>query len=81
MSQNKSLVYGKILVDDFPEYVEPWLKNRPRGLAIIPAHPWNKEFKHDRAIRYDRSNLDQVRKAMEIAKQRQSKGILDLSNL
>jgi hypothetical protein len=40
---DKSGVYGRVLVDDYPPYVEAWLKNRPRGLAIMPAQPWNDE--------------------------------------
>lgn len=35
-SEDKSLVYGRVLVDDYPDYVHGWLKHRPRGLAIIP---------------------------------------------
>ena len=49
--RDKSLVYGKILVDDWPEYVEPWLENRPRGLVIMPETSENKGFTHDRVIR------------------------------
>jgi len=33
----KAGVYGKVLYDDFPEYVEGWLIHRPRGLAIMPV--------------------------------------------
>jgi len=40
-SEDKGLVYGKILVDDWPPYVERWLEWRPRGLVIMPAWPWN----------------------------------------
>jgi len=40
-SQKKSLVYGKVLVDDWPDYYLPWLGVRPRGLVTVPAHPWN----------------------------------------
>jgi 5'(3')-deoxyribonucleotidase len=41
---DKSLVYGRILFDDFPPYFTAWLKVRPRGLVICLAHPWNKDF-------------------------------------
>jgi hypothetical protein len=65
ITRDKGLVYGKILVDDWPEYIERWLKWRPRGLVIMPASSQNKKFKHKQVIRYDGSNLQQVAKEME----------------
>lgn len=41
LSEEKALVYGKVLVDDWPEYVESWIKWRPRGLVISVAQRWN----------------------------------------
>ena len=52
ISQDKSLVYGRVLVDDYPDYFMPWLNHRPRGLVIAPAHPWNDGVEHDRVYRY-----------------------------
>ena len=60
ITNDKGLVYGKVLVDDFPEYIEAWLKHRPRGLVIMPAHEFNKDFKHPNVIRYDGTNLQEV---------------------
>lgn len=37
----KRLVYGKVLFDDWPKYITPWLKRRPRGLVLMPGQPWN----------------------------------------
>ena len=71
ITRNKGLVYGKVLVDDYPEYVEQWLAHRPRGLVIMPAQNWNKDFKHPNVIRYDGSNWHQVQEALEIARFRQ----------
>ncbi len=70
ITRDKGLVYGKILVDDYPEYVERWLKNRPRGLVIMPASEGNKEFKHPNVIRYDGKNLEEVEKALRAVKER-----------
>ncbi len=81
ITEDKSPVYGKVLVDDYPPYLTGWLANRPRGLAIIPTQSWNKDFKHPNAIKYDGTNLDQVRKALEIAKKRTQREPLDLSCL
>lgn len=51
LTEEKSLVYGRVLVDDWPPYVEPWLKVRPRGLVIMPDRPWNQGFSHPRMTR------------------------------
>ena len=48
---DKGLVYGKVLVDDFPEYALAWLKHRPRGKVIMPEMPWNMGFEHPQVIR------------------------------
>ena len=60
ITHNKGLVYGKVLVDDYPEYITQWLKWRPRGLVVMPAHEYNKDFSHPNVVRYDGSNLDEV---------------------
>ncbi|MBT7706672.1 hypothetical protein HN747_04450 [archaeon] len=67
MTRDKGLVYGRVLVDDFPPYIERWLKRRPRGLVIMPAHEGNKEFSHPQVIRYDGKNLRVVKKALKEA--------------
>jgi 5'-nucleotidase len=65
ISQTKELVYGRVLVDDWPEYYEAWLQNRPKGLVIAVAHPHNdKPTKDPRIIRYDGTNLAQVEEAL-----------------
>lgn len=51
LTRNKSLVYGKVLVDDCPDYVMPWLVNRPRGLVIMPEHSWNKNHQHPNIVK------------------------------
>jgi 5'-nucleotidase len=70
ITRDKGLVYGRILVDDWPAYVKRWLEWRPRGLVIMPAHPHNKGFSHPQVIRYDGTNLQEVRKALEKEAQR-----------
>jgi len=64
LTEDKGLVYGKILVDDWPEYVTRWLKWRPRSLVIMPAHEHNKNYIHKNVVRYDGTNIDEVRKQM-----------------
>jgi len=71
LTRNKSLVYGKVLVDDFPKYILGWLEHRPRGLVIMPANKGNVTFTHPQVIRYDGTNIQQVFEAMERAKLRE----------
>ena len=61
MTRNKSRHYGKILVDDYPGYILPWLKYRPRGLVIMPLNEYNKGFSHNSVVVYDGKNLDKVK--------------------
>jgi len=61
VNQDKSIVYGKILVDDWPSYFLPWLDVRPRGLVISVAQPWNKDIYHPNFFRYDGSNKDELK--------------------
>lgn len=45
ITEDKGLVYGKVLVDDWPDYATRWLSHRPRGIVLMPKKPWNKDFK------------------------------------
>jgi hypothetical protein len=60
LGEDKGLVYGKVLVDDWISYVERWLTWRPRGLVIMPAHERNKGFRHPCVVRYDGTNMAEV---------------------
>lgn len=42
VTEDKSLFYGKVLVDDYPGHFLPWMAHRPRGIVIMPVQPWNK---------------------------------------
>lgn len=68
VTENKSLVYGKILFDDYPSYCEAWLKWRPRGLVLMPAYEYNKGFDYqypDNVIRVTENNLSEVEAAIK----------------
>lgn len=71
VGRTKKRYFGRFLCDDYPDYCSDWLEHRPRGLVIMPAHDYNKDFSHPRAIRYDGTNLDQVRAALEIVRDRE----------
>jgi 5'-nucleotidase len=62
ITMDKGLVYGKVLVDDYPEYALRWLKWRKRGLVIMPNQPWNQGFEHPQVHRYtgDREEIQRV---------------------
>lgn len=51
LTEKKALVYGRVLVDDWPPYVEPWLKSRSRGLVVMPDRAWNQGFSHPNLVR------------------------------
>jgi 5'-nucleotidase len=70
ITEDKGLVYGKFLYDDFPEYCLSWLRHRPRGLVIMPETSWNKDFNHAQVLKYSGKNLDEVRQALLICLQR-----------
>jgi 5'-nucleotidase len=73
VTQDKSLVFGKVLVDDYPPYFEKWLEVRPRGLVICVAHDWNGVYARDGAkahpnvFRYNGSNREELRSVLRLA--------------
>jgi len=73
---DKSIMYGRVLVDDYPPYFNAWLENRPRGLVVCVAHDWNEIFKrggsaeHPNIFRYDGSNLADLSRALKRAFER-----------
>lgn len=51
VSEDKTLMYGKILVDDYQKFADPWLLRRKRGYVILPDQPWNQGYEHPRVKR------------------------------
>lgn len=70
ITRDKGLVYGRVLVDDWPEYILRWLEFRPRGQIIMPAQRWNKGFTHPNVLRYDGTNDEELMKALKFARNR-----------
>lgn len=67
ITEDKSLLYGKILVDDWPSYASAWLRHRPRGLVIMPAHHYNEHFANrDQVFRYESGMQCQLARCIEI---------------
>jgi 5'(3')-deoxyribonucleotidase len=62
VTSDKSLMYGRVLVDDWPTYFLPWLEVRPRGLVVCVAQPWNEGAdKHPRVVRYTGRNVAELK--------------------
>ena len=71
ITQDKGLVYGKVLVDDWPEYVERWLEWRPRGYVIMPNQLWNSGFEHPNVRKYgspECSTMAEIKKALAVVR-------------
>lgn len=84
ITEDKSLVYGKILVDDFPAYCEAWLEWRPRGLVLMPAHDYNEGFDKqypNNVLRIDLNNMSLAEKAIAQCVNRKNHESLNLKSL
>lgn len=75
---DKSIAYGRVLVDDWPEYFLPWLARRPRGLVVCVAQPWNALFakgsqlEHPNVFRYDGRNGAELTRRIQAAHDRKT---------
>jgi len=75
ITEHKGMMYGKVLVDDWPLYCQAWLKWRPRGLVIMPAFDYNEGFDKlypGQVIRATSSNMDELEAAIQVAAEREA---------
>lgn len=78
ITSDKSLVYGRVLLDDWPHYFTRWLTVRPRGLVVCVAQPWNLPYgagemlEHPQIFRFDGSNEGKLRDLIQRARWRKS---------
>jgi phosphoglycolate phosphatase-like HAD superfamily hydrolase len=71
ITSDKGLVYGKLLYDDYPDYMLRWLKHRPRGLGIMPTTPTNKDFSHPQVVKVSGiEDMEKVFRALRICLER-----------
>lgn len=70
VTEDKGLVYGRVLFDDWPAYALRWLEWRPRGLVVMLEHPWNKDFAHPNVFHYRRglTNVELANQDAELEK-------------
>lgn len=69
VTDDKSILQGAVLVDDYPPYVLAWLARNPNGYVILPEHEANKGFTHPRAIIYTGFNMSEVEEFLRKVKQ------------
>ena len=70
VTDDKALVHGDVLVDDWLPYVERWQRRNGGGLAIVPAHPWNTNaVAWPRCVRYDGRNRPELRAALRACRE------------
>ena len=71
ITTDKGLVYGKVLVDDWPSYIDRWLEHRPRGLVVMPGHRWNTDYSNKQTIRVTAvEEVEKLRPIFEEARKR-----------
>ena len=58
ITEEKGLVYGKILFDDWVPYINDWLAFRPRGTVLMLDQLWNQGFEHPQVIRIMKDQTD-----------------------
>lgn len=72
IGRDKGLVYGRVLFDDWPPYVERWLRWRPRGLVVMLDHPHNRGFSDPRVFRYTGVEKDELTERLRLAATREA---------
>jgi 5'-nucleotidase len=71
ITQDKGLVYGRVLVDDWPPYCERWLKYRPRGLVVMPKRNYNLSYEHPQVFQFE-DNADELQSKLQLAFDRET---------
>lgn len=81
---DKSLVYGHVLYDDYPSYLDSWLSNRVRGFGIMPVTDYNKSYYHERVIHWSKDSADErthIRSVLELMYNRKPKEMIDVPRM
>ena len=61
VTDDKAVVYGSVLVDDWLPYIQHWQRRWRTGRVIVPAQPWNAQVLAEPGyVRYDGSNGEEV---------------------
>jgi len=68
---DKSLLYGRVLVEDWVPYVKKWLAWRKRGLVVLLDRAYNRKFEHPQVVRYRAGEEGVVRERLVGAYERE----------
>jgi 5'(3')-deoxyribonucleotidase len=71
VTEDKRLVRGTVLVEDWPPYIEEWLQAHSNATVIVPAQPWNsnvEELFPDRCVRFDGQDHEMIRRRLANAR-------------
>jgi len=82
ITENKSIAYGRVLVDDWPPYFMGWLARRPRGVVIVSAQSWNEgveQMAPGNIFRYDQSKLGSLHTLLQAVRDRADGESIDVS--
>ena len=62
IAEDKAIVHGDVLVEDWPPYAIRWRNYCPNGLVIVPKQQWNVGENNDlvNAVRYDGENIAEI---------------------
>jgi 5'(3')-deoxyribonucleotidase len=55
ITEDKSVLRGDVLIDDWPSYCDSWAQRNPNGLVVMPAHDYNTHCKY---FRFDPNNTE-----------------------
>ena len=65
VTEDKSLVFGDVLIDDYHVYVAKWLDRHEDGVAIMPDNCYHKPLVgYPNVVFYDGTNLNEVREKL-----------------
>jgi len=51
ITENKAILRGDVLFDDYPPYVEGFLEANPEAKAVMLAYDYNEYFNHERVLK------------------------------
>lgn len=71
ITEDKSLTFGRVLVDDWPPYFTGWLECHPHGLVVMVDHPHNRTFEHPSVFRYRTAEQDSMELVLRLHAARQ----------
>lgn len=68
ITEDKSMLHGDVLVDDWPSYCDKWIQRNSRGLIVMPAHDYNS---HCSYFRFDLNKADMRAQLRQLLKQQE----------